>query len=179
MAIRKRGDVGYVDFRITNPVTGRTKRYKRSAGRHATKKGAQALERQWRRQIQQASLESPRQEEPEPKKPKRRRHRRRDEAADMAPRLSEVRVNSGKPPPTYISSPTGGDTFGPTVGLGGIRCRQGVVKELLVSSANCIDGIGSYPCSLGIKMSSMATSKRCAIRKAKGRLGSYLSLIHI
>ena len=43
MAIRKRGDVWYVDFRITNPVTGKRQRYKRSAGRHETKKEAQAL----------------------------------------------------------------------------------------------------------------------------------------
>jgi hypothetical protein len=33
----------------------------------------------------------------------------------------------GKPPPAYIFIPTVGDTFGP-VGLGGIRCGQGVVK---------------------------------------------------
>jgi hypothetical protein len=67
------------------------------------------------------------------------------EAAVMAPHLSEVPVNSGKPPPAYISIPTRGDKFGPKVGLGGIRCGQGVVKVLLVSSANCTDGIGATP----------------------------------
>ena len=57
----------------------------------------------------------------------------------MAPRLSEVPVNSGKPPPAYISIPTGGDTFGPKVSLGGIRCGQGVVKGVLRTRANCAD----------------------------------------
>ena len=79
MAIRKRGGVWYVDFRYQDPLTGKTKRFKRSAGRHATKKEAQALERQWRREIISASLDRPRQDE-QPEAPRRRR--RRDETPE-------------------------------------------------------------------------------------------------
>jgi len=51
----------------------------------------------------------------------------------MTPSLSEVLVNRGKWPPAYIAIPTGDDTFKPKVGLGGIRCGQGVVKGVSFS----------------------------------------------
>lgn len=48
MPIRKRNDVWYVDFRYQDPVTGQSKRFKRTTGPTTTRKEAEALERKWR-----------------------------------------------------------------------------------------------------------------------------------
>jgi len=51
MAIRRRSDVFFVDFRYTNPQTGETRRFRRSTGRGTSKKEAIELERQWHAEV--------------------------------------------------------------------------------------------------------------------------------
>lgn len=53
MAIRKRGDRWYIDFRFNDPVTGQTRRFKRSTGPGTTKREAVELERAWRQEVEQ------------------------------------------------------------------------------------------------------------------------------
>jgi len=51
MAIRKRNGVYFVDFRYNDPANGESRRFRRMTGHGTTKKEAEKLEMEWRREV--------------------------------------------------------------------------------------------------------------------------------
>lgn len=53
MSVTKRGNVWHVAFRYQDPITGEPRRFRRTTGPVTTKREAEALERQWRREAEE------------------------------------------------------------------------------------------------------------------------------
>ena len=52
MTVFKRGARYWVGFRYTDPTTGESKRFRRSTGPNTTRREAESLEREWRREVE-------------------------------------------------------------------------------------------------------------------------------
>jgi integrase len=59
VAVRKRGSRWHVEFRYTDPLTGKLTRFRRTTGEGTNKREAEALERAWRQEVETVEPEAP------------------------------------------------------------------------------------------------------------------------